>query len=275
MALLGSLLGAPVEREDLKVKEGRRTTRARGCDRSAIVKVFPTEHWARKVAERIRAVEGGQREPEVSHVLALWPRLRTVVLSDVPGVSLRSALRANDASECERAGAAIGRWHLVHSGLPPLPLRAHTVQREIDVLRWRAEGAPPEVRSRALAAASGLAAPWGCTTAVHRDLQDEHVLMYRGVGLIDLDNVAAGPPELDIGNFVAQVERQEVRTKANYQPALNALLRGHSAQGPPLEPELAERCRKLALLRLACLHGDPRLIDLSERGWTWPGKQGG
>jgi len=38
---------------------------------------------------------------------------------------------------------------------------------------------------------------------------------------------------------------------------------GYATTGPQLDPELTERCRRLALLRLACIHGDLRLAALA------------
>ncbi|MGH2848481.1 MAG: hypothetical protein ACRDL0_21140, partial [Thermoleophilaceae bacterium] len=131
---LERLLGEGVTLEELKHKPGRRRTlRARAEDRTAIVKLYASERAA-LVAARITALAGGPREPRLPRVLLCDPALRLVVLSEVPGIPLRSALLEGDLASCHRAGAALGAWHRAWSAARPAPLRVHTPERELELL---------------------------------------------------------------------------------------------------------------------------------------------
>jgi len=258
--LLEPLLGAPVALDELKHKAGRRRTlRASGPAGTAIVKVYASER-APVVASRIAALGDGPREPEVPRVLVVEPARHLLVLSDLRGIPFREALLAGDAETCARVGSALGAWHSFWIGREPWPLRRHRVEHELAVLRSRAEAASPAVASVLPSVAGVRSTEWRCSTVVHRDLYEEQILVGEGVGLIDLDDAALGPPELDLGNLSAHVELLALRSRRVLAPALGAMLEGYACSGPPLDPELLERCRTLSLLRLACIHGDPALV---------------
>jgi hypothetical protein len=102
---------------------------------------------------------------------------------------------------------------------------------------------------------------WSCRTVVHRDLYEEQVLVGERIGLIDVDDAALGPPELDLGNLAAHLELLERRIDADLSDPAAAILAGYRSTGPALDHVLLERCRTLSLLRLACIHGEPALVD--------------
>jgi Ser/Thr protein kinase RdoA (MazF antagonist) len=258
---LEAVLGAPVVLEELKRKPGRRCTfRAAGSKRTAIVKVYASARAA-TVAMRVAALSAGPSEPRVPAVLLVEPRLRTVVLSEVPGIPLRVAVLEGDASACRRAGAALGRWHGFWYGWAPAALGPHTVERELEILRSQAERAPATIAAAVSALASAGTDGWAPTTVVHRDLYEEQVLLGEQVGLIDLDDAAAGPPELDVGNLCAHLELLGLRRGRDLTPVEWLLLEGYASTGPPLDRSLLDRCRRLALLRLACIHGIEALVE--------------
>jgi Ser/Thr protein kinase RdoA (MazF antagonist) len=257
--LLEPLLGVPVALDELKHKPGRRRTlRASGPAGTAIVKVYASTR-APVVASRIGALGHGPREPEVPRVLIVEPARHAVVLSDLDGIPFREAILAEDAETCARVGHALGAWHSFWIGRRPWPLRNHRVEHELAVLQSHMEAASSAVTSVLRPAADVLAAEWRCSTVVHRDLYEEQILVGERVGLIDLDDAALGPPELDIGNLSAHVQLLGLRSGRMLGPALQAMLEGYASSGPTLDPELLERCRTLSLLRLACIHGDPAL----------------
>jgi hypothetical protein len=78
---------------------------------------------------------------------------------------------------------------------------------------------------------------------VHRDLYEEQVLLGERVALIDLDDAALGPPELDIGTCwptstcsgYGPAGRPRRRSKryspATAQPAASSMARFSSATG--------------------------------------------
>lgn len=261
-ALLGPLLGAPVELEVLKDKPGRRSTlRASGSRRSAIVKVYESERAA-TVAARVRGLAGGLCEPVVPEVLLLDEALHLVVLSEVPGVPLTHSLTAGDAQVCARAGGALGAWHSAGRATVPGAYRQHTAARELAILDARLERTPAELATAVRTALPAVAdVDWGWPTVIHRDLYEEQIMVGERIGLIDLDDSALGPPELDLGNLLGHLLLLERRSGVDLAAVTAAFLEAYRASGPALDELLLERCRALTLLRLACIHGEAALVD--------------
>jgi aminoglycoside phosphotransferase (APT) family kinase protein len=263
--LLERLLGEPLALQELKRKPARRLTlRATGRDGSAIVKLYVSDR-ARTVAARVGALASGPPEPLVPGVLTVDPGLRLVVLSDLHGAPLRAFAVAGDWRACERAGAVLGAWHRFWRAAPaPPPLAWHTARRECELLRARARKASPSIARTVLSLAAPLAEPWPCPTVVHRDLYEEQILLGDRAALIDLDDAALGPPELDVGNLLAHLELRALRAGSGIDGAGQALLDGYAAAGAVLDPVLLDRCRRLSLLRLVCIHREPRLLEWAE-----------
>jgi hypothetical protein len=261
---LEALLGGPVELRALKHKPGRRLTlAARGLRANAVVKVYGSNRAA-VVAERVGALAAGPAEPAVPRVLFLDPKLHLVVLSWLPGSTLRAAVLRGDGNDCLRAGVALAAWHRHWCGVAPAPLEPHSLERELDILHAAAaRSAWPG--ARAAAALAPHPAGWSPRTVVHRDLYEEQIVLDRGVGLIDLDDAALGPPELDLGNLLAHLELLALRTGRNLSRSIRILLTGYRRAGPVLDPALLAGCRRLALLRLACIHAEPRLAQVAPR----------
>jgi Ser/Thr protein kinase RdoA (MazF antagonist) len=258
--VLEPIVGAPVSLEELKHRpERRRTMRARGPGGTAIVKIYASER-ASTVASRIESLQAGPEEPVVPMVVHVDPEHHLVVLSDVPGRPLRAAMLEGDLATCARAGVALGVWHAAWQGAAPGALQPQTADREVAVLRARAEMASPLVARAVENMLSDLKGGWECTTVVHRDLYEEQVLVGERVGLIDLDDAAVGPPELDLGNLVAHLELLELRRGRVLAAGRRALLDGYAETGPALDSRLLDRCRRLTLLRLAGLNDDVRLV---------------
>lgn len=258
--LLAGLLGSPVVLEVLKDKPGRRrTSRATGPDGTAIVKVYASDR-AVVVAARVGSLQVGPAEPVVPRVLLCDEQRHVVVLSEVPGRPYRQALLADDTAVSARVGQALGGWHTAYRGQVPVALRAHTVEREVATLLERAAAAPSAVADAVRRAVSLLDAPWEAATVVHRDLYEEQVVIGSQVGLLDLDDAAAGPGELDLGNLLAHLRLLALRTGIDLDGAVSALLTGYAAAAP-LDRDLLGRCEALSLLRLSCLHGEQRLVD--------------
>jgi Ser/Thr protein kinase RdoA (MazF antagonist) len=257
-----TVVGAPAALEILKHKPGRRRTlRAAGPRGTAIVKVYASTR-AQEVAARLRALAGGPPEPRLPAVLLTAPARHMIVLSEVPGVPLRDRLLRAERTACARAGAALAAWHAFwRAAGPPPPLRPHTAACELETLRERAGVTPGPLAAAAESLASSLAGEWPCSTVVHRDLYEDQVLVGERVGMIDLDDAAIGPPELDLGNLLAHVELLARRRSESVRPEMDALLAAYRARGPQLDDGLLERCRALSLIRLACIHREPRLLE--------------
>lgn len=254
--VLEEVVGAPVALDVLKHKPGRRRTlRARGPGGTAIVKRYASGR-APLVAQRVAALAAGPPEPVVPAVLRVDPEGHLVVLSDVPGPPLRNALLLGDLETCARAGAALGAWHAAWEGVEPTPLEGHTLEHELETLRVRADIASPAVAGAVAEALPRFDGEWACGTVVHRDLYEEQILAGEPIGLIDLDDAALGPPELDLGNLIAHTELLERRRACDLTVGKRAFLDGYADAGPGLDEALLDRCRRLTLLRLACLNDD-------------------
>lgn len=258
MQLLESLVGSPVFVDELKHKPGRRRTlRARGSRRTAIVKLYQSDR-APVVASRVAALAAGPPEPQVPKVLHVDPARRMLVLSEVDGEPLRTSIVAGDLAACARVGQVLASWHRAWRNTQWDAFRPHIFEDEKRILLAQAATAPPEIAAAVRAGLTALEGAWPCTTVVHRDLYEEQILLGERVGLIDLDDAALGPPELDLGNLLAHVELLELRAEADFRLAAEALVDGYAAS---LDPALLDRCRKLAILRLACIHRLPELTD--------------
>jgi Ser/Thr protein kinase RdoA (MazF antagonist) len=259
--LLEPLLGTPVVLEELKHKPGRRTTsRAVGPKRRAIVKVYASER-APIVAGRLGALAAGPPEPVVPEVLLCDTEAHLVALSEVPGAPLREALLGGDLDTCARAGEVIGGWHRAWLGRSPDALVPHAVERELEILRARIEGASADVAAAVRAVLRDVAATtWEHPTVVHRDLYEEQIMVGERIGLIDLDDAALGPPELDVGNLLAHIDFLAIRAEIDMTAATEALMDGYRRTGPTVDLGLLARCRALALLRLACIHENRSLV---------------
>jgi Ser/Thr protein kinase RdoA (MazF antagonist) len=258
-AILEPLVGAPVRLTELKHKPGRRrVVRATGSRRTAIVKVYESER-APVVAARLAALAYGPPEPRVPRVLHLDTARRLLVLSEVEGEPLRAAILAGDLAACARVGRVLATWHRAGRALRSDALRPHAFADEARILLERAASAPAPIAEAVRAELPRVRGAWPCPTVVHRDLYEEQILLgCTWVGLIDLDDAALGPPELDLGNLLAHLELLELRCDGDYWLEATALLDGYDA---PLERTLLDRCRRLTLLRLACIHGLPELVE--------------
>ena len=257
--LLAPLLGPDVRLDVLKDKPGRRrTSRATGARGSVIVKVYASDR-APVVAARVAAVAHDRAALVLPRVLLHDEHRHVVVLSDVPGAPYREALLAGDIAASRRVGRALGSWHAAHRGRVPEALRAQTVERELRTLQDRAETAPPRIAAAVREALPALSAPWTCSTVVHRDLYEEQVVLGEHVGLLDLDDAAAGPAELDLGNLLAHLALLSRRTGVPLDEHVTALLAA-DAEVSAIDAGLLRRCEVLSRLRLACLHQEPALL---------------
>jgi Phosphotransferase enzyme family len=262
---LERIVGSPVELEQIAHTPGRRRTlRASGPKRTAIVRLFASRRAA-TVAARTDALASGPPGVAVPRLLLSDPVLHMVVVSELEGDPLTASILDGDAAACRCAGAAIGTWHRAWKGRAPEPLRPHGVDRELAILHRCADLAVPHVAEAVRRAAADLTEPWAATTVVHRNLTDEQILMGERVGLIGLDYAALGPPELDVGYLLAHVDLLSLRSGRDLEPMRQELVLGYEGFEEALDEELLDRCRRLARLRLACIHAEPRLTHRPHR----------
>ena len=100
-----------------------------------------------------------------------------------------------------------------------------------------------------------------------RDLYEEQVIVGDRIGLIDLDDAAAGPPELDVGNLLAHLTLLGSRLGGGTEEQRAALLAGYRQTGPALDAERLVQCERLSRFRLALIHARPALLQ-AVAGWA-------
>lgn len=276
--LTAPLVGAGGRAEVLKDKPGRRrTSRVVGRHATVVCKQY-TSGRARTVADRLAALAVGPASPRLPRVIALHADQDLVVISHLSGSPLGQAVDAGRLAAVRDAGAAIGRWHRAWEGRQ-VDLAVHGVDRERTILAQWADRSAPSLRRRVERAAGTIDPSWPISTVVHRDLYEEQVLVAPGpsvgpvhgapgdVGLVDLDDAARGPAELDLGNLVAHLLLRSGDSTTGHRVAAT-LLAGHHDAGATLDADRLADCLRLSLLRLACIHDRPDLVDLAD-GWNW------
>lgn len=269
IAQLEDVVGAPVRLQLLKQETGRQSTyRARGSRRTAIVKHYESD-LASTIGRRIMSLAEGPFEPLLPSVWAQTDN--TLVLSEIPGKPLRAAVLAGDEVACRRVGAVLGSWHWYWRDNAPETLARHSLERELEILRRESAHAPEPIAGAVAFAVKVVEQDeeWPASTVVHRDLYEEQILLDDAVGLINLDDAAIGPPELDVGNLCAHLDHLARRYGRNLDTMQHAFLDGYLSSGTPLDLRLLLTCRSLSLLRLACVHRDVELAN-THPGSAWP-----
>lgn len=205
-----------------------------------------------------------------------WPRVlahvedcAVVILSHVPGASLVEIMTDNVRDVpaiCRTVGAQLAGFHrLAQAGVGgSLPRRSLLDEladvRKLYPLDSTAVGMRSEDMDSLLAGVEPILA--GCRIGedvlLHRDLHPQQILVGRqGVGLVDLDNLAMGPAEIDLGNLLAHFDLLEIHHSApgeSLQPAGQEMLAAYLDHGEAF-PETVNILRAVALLRLGGLYG--------------------
>jgi hypothetical protein len=217
---------------------------------------------------RLDAVPGAPVVPAVLDLDAAAGRVR---IAAVPGPSLHELLAvAPDAAVtlCGATRAALGALRRADAS----GLRRHSVEDELAVLeRWTA--AADAHTGGDLASATGPVAaalralPTRSRVPCHRDLHDKQVIATAGdgpgVGLIDLDTLAAAHPALDPGNLLAHLH---LRTLQGHCDAAVAQRCASRLLDPDVDPAALRAFTAAALLRLAAVYSvRPGLPDLPRR----------
>jgi len=178
--------------------------------------------------------------------LAVGPAGHAGLLEYVPGRPLRMLSGPEFIDCCEELGRLLGRLQASSVRLD----REWTALREVDAISRRF---PSDEASWSPPAPDAL-------VPAHRDLHPGQVVAAPGaVRLIDLDEAAMAPAGLDVGNFLAHLDRDAAlgqRPGEEVRAATRAFLGGYGDDPPDLP-----WWRRITLARLACLeeqrHGRP------------------
>ena len=166
-------------------------------------------------------------------------------------------------------GAAVAQLHAQRpQGLPYLTREAEAASLLSEAntlgLLWPPLARRAEDLARRLAARLVQEPP--VRRPVHGDFHARQVLFDDGaVTLLDLDRAVCGDPLLDLGTFIAHLEREVVRgnlSPGRTGPLREALLDGYGAATRQALPERVALYTAAELLRLA-----PRFFRYAEPGW--------
>jgi hypothetical protein len=218
----------------------------------AVLKIFASPR-ARGNDRRLRALREHGADDVVPRPLAVDATGHVGVVEFVAGAPLDTVPASGLADATLLVGRALRRLHETRAVLD----RSWTLEDELAQLR-RTCGPRSRPRVEALLRrvhdplADGL-------VPSHRDCYPaQAIATAAGVRFIDLDDAAMAPPGLDMGNYLAHLDKDAamgVRGADAVAAAIAALLRGYGA-----EPRGLEAWRRLSLLRLVALaetrHGD-------------------
>ncbi|HJZ76157.1 MAG TPA: aminoglycoside phosphotransferase family protein [Vicinamibacterales bacterium] len=209
------------------------------------------------------------------------PDRRTLWLEAIDGRRLADGAWHDGADDLRQLGAAVARFHRLPSDRASVFERFSPAQltRDADIIRTARPDVAHDVET--LVGALIATPPAECETAcLHGDLHPKNAIACGGrLALIDVEDVAAGPPAADIGSLIASLlylrEGQRL-TVDNCARGVRAFLAGYESVGAvPAPASLAwhtaaalfiERAsRSVTRIRPLGLMHLPRLVGAAHR----------
>jgi hypothetical protein len=247
-------------------------------------KVFPDAAGAgvAKLLERVAATLADAAGVAVPSLRAWVPSLHLLVTTPLDGTALIERLEHGAPPETVvPVATALARLHAVE--LSHVDRRFRPAD-DLEVVRpWVAfatETFPalgPDLAAALARLETALPAGERPATLVHRDFYDKQVLVGASrVGLLDLDTLCHGDPEIDVANFGAHLTLRGLQWHASpdaLAPLAAAFADAYRRQRPDLDRRRVDWYRASTLLRLACLYAlrpwweeiTPRLVEESHR----------
>ena len=287
-ATTGLVPGSVAAVRTLRYRAGRRCTLrlefGEGAIRRLYVKLFRPGRF-RGVVRRLGLL------PATAPVGLCWPRTvralesdGALVLDDVPGHSLEGLVAAGGeaTSVGGRVGAAIAQFHALipaeRDDRPPWTIQdeASTLTKFQPRLLELGTDLPRSVDCLLEQARQSLNhVSFSAPVLLHRDLHPQQILLGEAVGVVDLDNLAVGPPEIDLGNLIAHIDLfalhlgQGVEEFKVWRGSVLASYRVHR----PLDLAAVQAVRVVTLVRLAGVYAGAthlpslagRLLEQAER----------
>lgn len=261
--------------EILRYRPGRRCTfrfRFGGRAPTALYLKLYRKGKARRVVRILENLhrQGPWPDLRLPAVLAIVPADGAVLLEEIPGHSLEESLAAGSTTpeETDAIGEAVAMFH----SLSLSTVEQWSVEDEQALLDGKRDvlaGHPGLGRSRVGALLEKWAAalaPLAASSSVllHRDLHPQQILLDgRNAGLVDLDNLAAGPPEIDLGNLLAHLDLFGLflhRNPAFFQNTGERFLSSYGAIRR-IDTNALRLARSGTLIRLAGIYAQSEELD--------------
>ncbi len=163
----------------------------------------------------------------------------------LPGRLLSDVILAKDTSEQNRAdaieqtGTALAELHSLTPSILRKQRRAdeiHRLNAQAATIGYLSPALANHAERLALKIISSLEEVSGETTALHGDFYDRQVLLSNGTPVIlDLDEATLGHPAVDLGLFIAHLERHRLNHRLSSHEAgvlADALVRGYQLVRP-------------------------------------------
>jgi Ser/Thr protein kinase RdoA (MazF antagonist) len=227
-----------------------------------LLKFFePARYQAAKRAAQALSAQG---QTGIERATYFSDRHKVMGLEWLPGQLLSHVILAPDTGECDKAalveltGAALAELHShAPSGLTKqsradeirrLQAQAVTIRHLCPVLGKQAE----ELAGSVISSLDEVSAE---TTALHGDFYDKQVLFSDGNPVIlDLDEAMLGHPAIDLGLFIAHLERHRLNHRLSSQEVdllADALVRGYQLVRPAPAQGAIRLYTAIGLLHLA------------------------
>lgn len=193
----------------------------------------------------------------VAEVLGKSRSTSAVALAWLPGTPLSEAARPVEPDVMPLVGVALAELHAQRLSEP------HDRSAGVEAAEWRAaaeslRAVHPVVGARASALVEDLTASLpnrASSRLVHGDFYAQQVVVDGSrIGIIDLDRAGWGDPAIDLGTFIAHLERDVLAGElqpADLETASAALLAGYRSAGGLVEPRQVGVHTAAALIRLA------------------------
>lgn len=240
---------------------------------ASVIKMYSRSGYPRaRIASRISA---GGVIGEVTHERK---DLSALVFKWLPGIGLNECLHLPvlDLKKISMAGELLARLHGSDRirGLPEIS--APKMHERLEAYRWYLSFVAPELSGLVDEVVDCIARHWLTmqwpSAVIHGDFYPDHVLFDgHAARLIDLDEAAIGNPAIDIGLFLAHLERNSLRGELDHHQlsvVRDLLLDGYRRARPGElsagEVELATAYGLLSLAPHYFRSRVPNWIDLTE-----------
>jgi hypothetical protein len=264
LALLASLGIKVSSRDSIQLEvlaykpERRATVKLVLPERTIVLKAYSMDEWPKAKAAN-NAVQSSN-SVLLPTCIGMLEGERLLAFRWQNGESLRAWWRDSVTARAGASltGGALARIHAIAAdtwpldGLDCFAQRIEQLIGQLEVLAPRAAGAARRLAAQALPLLDSAR-----VAAAHGDFYDKQVLIAdRTAQCIDFDSASRANPALDLGNFIAHLERDLLARRLpapTVKAAISGLLAGYAHGGGTIEHNAVAGATALALIQL-CHH---------------------